>query len=330
MHLTDIDPVYIGTDLGGTNIVCGAVDSSGAVLVKIKRPTGAARGSRAIMADIAGMIAEVVGMVIAAGGSVAALGIGCPGIVDPERGVSIDSSNLSWRDVPVADELRRLTGLPVYVDNDVRMYVYGEALFGAGKGYSHVLGVTVGTGLASAFVQDGRPFYGSGYVAGELGHISLENIPYVCNCGKTGCFETAVSATGIVRQAVEQLRGGRESLLRARFGPEDGPGFSRLTAADVSDGFDDGDELCREVMARTGYLLGQALAIACMLFSPDVVIVGGGASQAGERLLGPARETLYAGILPVMRPRIELKTAVLTDDAGIIGSALSAARKLQL
>lgn len=317
--------LYIGVDLGGTNIVCGAVTPEGTVLNKIKRPTEAAQGYGAVVAKIAGMIAEAAALSVECG-TVEAVGLGCPGIVDPERGVSVDSSNLGWRGVPVAGELERLTGLPVFVDNDVRMYVYGESMIGAGKDHRNVLGVTIGTGLACAFVQENRLFYGSGFMAGELGHIRADGVEYACNCGKIGCFETVVSATGIARQAAEQLRRGRNSVLRARFADND---FNRLTSADVSDGYDQQDPLCMEVMTRTGRLLGHSLALAATLYSPDVIIVGGGASLAGERLLAPARETLYTELLPVFRNRIALKPAALTDDAGVAGSALHASGKMQ-
>lgn len=322
---SEVQPAaYIGIDLGGTNIVCGAVDSNGTVLHKLKQPTEAHKGSNDIIAKMADMVSELAHLTHTKG-KIRAIGLGCPGIVNPELGLSVDSSNLSWRNVAVGAELQRLTGLPVHVDHDVRMYVYGEAMAGAGRDFRHVLGVTLGTGLACAFVNDGELFYGGGFMAGELGHIRGENIEYRCNCGNIGCLETVLSATGIARQAVEQLKSGRDSILCTWFKDQD---YSKLTAADISKGYDQNDPVCLEIMDRTGRLLGHSLAIAASLYSPDVIIVGGGASLAGERLFGPARETLYAELLPIQRNRIVFKPAELTDDAGVIGSALHASKLL--
>ncbi len=316
-------PLYIGIDLGGTNIVCGAVTADGDVLHKIKQPTETSKGSDYVINKIANMVKEIVRLA-ANDGSPQAVGLGCPGLVDPSRGIAIGASNLGWYNIEAARILASLTSLPVYVDNDVRMYVYGEAMIGAGKPYNHVLGVTLGTGLACAYSVKGQLFYGNGFMAGELGHIRGAGIQYACNCGKTGCYETVLSATGIVRQAIEQLERGRDSVLRVKYNNED---YSRLTAADVSEGYDQHDPLCIEVMHHTGHTLGHALAAAGTLYSPDVIIVGGGASNAGERLLAPARETLYAELLPGLAEAITLTTAALTDDAGVIGSALFASQR---
>jgi glucokinase len=245
----------------------------------------------------------------------------------PPPGSAVPASSIRIGAFPVADELSRLSGgLPVFADNDVRMYVYGEAVCGAGAGHGHVLGVTLGTGMACAFVDNGRLFYGGGCMAGEIGHILTDDIPYRCSCGQTGCLETAVSATGIARQAAEKLRAGADSLLRAKLGTD---AAERVTAADVSAGYDEGDALCVEIMERTGMWLGRALAIACAFYSPDIVVIGGGASLAGERLLAPARKTMRERLLPELAARIAVTTAALTDDAGVIGSALFAGRQLQ-
>jgi glucokinase len=320
--------IGIGVDVGGTNIVCGAVTEDGEVAAVLKRPTDARQGPEAVIGRIAAMVREVVGRLDDdAAARVAAVGVGTPGLVDPERGVSLFAGNLGWRNVPLAERLGAAVGLPVCADNDVRMYVYGEYLRGAAAGERHVLGVTVGTGLACAVVEGGRLYYGGGFMAGELGHIRFPDIPYACGCGLTGCLETAASATGIVRQAVDQLKAGRDSALRALCPDGD---WERLTAAHVSEGARRGDPLCADVMRRTGDWLGRGLAIAATLFSPDVIVVGGGAALAGDLLLGPARRRLEEDLMADYRKRLRLVRARRIEDAGVVGSALYALQRANL
>jgi len=312
--------VTIGVDVGGTNIVCGAADESGRVLRKIKRPTEAHAGHEAVLGRIADMVSEIREEI---GGSSRAtsVGVGIPGLVDPRTGTSLFAGNLKWRNLPVASLLEEKIGLPVFIDNDVRMYIFGEAIAGAGRGYAHVLGITIGTGIAAAIVNEGELYYGHRALAGEIGHVRMEGIEEACACGLTGCLETVASASGMVRQAKKTLREGRASILADWF---PGDALDRLSAADLSRAMDAGDVLASEIIVRAGVLNGRALAAAAMVLSPDVIVVGGGGALAGERLLAPLREELYRLLLPDFREGLKVATAENNDDAGIIGSALYA------
>lgn len=223
----------------------------------------------------------------------------------------------SLTNIRVADEIHNRIGAPVYIHNDVKMIVYGEAIQGAGRGYDHVFGITLGTGLASAFVDHGKLLVGGGDLAGEIGHVRMEEIPYTCGCGMQGCLETIASATGIARQAIDALDEGRPSVLGEWF-----PLNKRaaLTAKDVTNAYDVGDPLAIDIMKHTGTILGKALAFAVVLYSPDVII-GGGVTAAGERLLQPLQDTLLAYVHPLYRDRIRIVTPDLQDHAGVIGSA---------
>ncbi|MBB6674949.1 ROK family protein [Cohnella nanjingensis] len=318
--------VWMGVDVGGTNIVCGAVNEDGVVLHALKRPTGAREGSAAVLDRIADMVREVAGRL--GGDSVpAGVGVGIPGLVDPDAGISRNSTNLEWRDVPVARELERRLGVPVHIDNDVRMYIYGEAAFGAGRGSANVLGLTIGTGIAAAIVQDGRLLYGFKSMAGELGHGPVAGIDVPCGCGLTGCLETVASASGMVREAKRAIAAGRETVLKEWF---PGDQLANLAAADLSRAMDAGDALATEILRRAGTLTGRELIPAVHLTSPEVVIIGGGGALAGERLLGPLREALMDGLLPDFRPDLRIKVAERGDDAGVVGSAMQArAKQLQ-
>jgi len=317
--------VAIGVDVGGTNIVCGAVDESGRVLMKLKRSTEAQAGHDGVLGRIADMANEIR-TALGEGVVVTGIGAGIPGLVDPAAGVSRFAGNLNWRNLPVAGVLANRAGLPVYIDNDVRMYVYGEALVGAGRGYGHVLGITVGTGIAAAIVNDGELFYGFKAMAGEIGHVRMDGVEEDCACGLSGCLETVASASGMVRQAKKALREGRSSLLREWF---PGETLDGLTAAHLSRAMDEGDVLAKEILTRAGMLTGKALAAAAMVLSPEIIVVGGGGAMAGERLLSPLREELYRSLLPDFREGLKVAAAEHNDDAGIIGSALYAMQRLK-
>jgi glucokinase len=326
MGIENANTFCMGIDVGGTNIVCGLVASDGVIVQKLKRSTEAGRGSLFVIERIAAMINETIEHSGVNREQIIAVGVGTPGLVDPFRGISIHASNLGWKGIPLAAELEHQLNLPVFIDNDVRMYVYGEALYGAGEHHNHVLGVTLGTGLACAFVNEGQFFYGGGFLAGELGHISHPDIDYDCACGNRGCLETAVSALGMVRQAIEKLNAGQDSILRIQFPDER---YAQLTSAIISEGYDQGDDLCVEVMNRTGQLLGHGLAIAATMYSPDIIVVGGGASLAGERLLAPARKQIQRELLPDLWRRLTIVRAALIDDAGVVGSAMNARQRIQ-
>ncbi|MCC3373957.1 ROK family protein [Cohnella sp. REN36] len=314
--------VWIGVDVGGTNIVCGAVADDGRVLHALKRPTGAAEGPAAVLDRIAAMAREAAERV---GAAPAGIGVGIPGLVDPAAGLSRNSTNLAWRDVPVVQELERRLGIPTRIDNDVRMYIYGEAVYGAGRGSAYVLGLTIGTGIAAAIVQEGHLLYGYKSMAGELGHGPMAGVDVPCACGLVGCLEAVASASGMVREAKRAIAAGRETVLADWF---PGERLAELAAADLSRAMDAGDALATEIVRRAGELTGRALIPAVHLVSPETILVGGGAAQAGERLLGPLRETLMDGLLPDFRPGIRIKVAELGDDAGVIGSAMLAKARL--
>ncbi len=314
----------IGVDVGGTNIVCGAVDADGRVLRKLKRNTEAQSGHSVVLGRIADMVLEIR-EALQGEDEVIGVGLGIPGLVDPKGGISRFASNLNWRNVPVAAELEGLISLPVYIDNDVRMYVYGEAIAGAGRCFGHVLGITIGTGIAAAIVLEGQLHYGYKAMAGEIGHVRMEGVNEACACGLRGCLETVASASGMVRQAKKAIRDGRNSLLAQWF---PGDKIDNLTAADLSKAMDDDDPLATEIITRAGVLNGRALAAAAMVLSPEVIIVGGGGALAGERILAPLRKELNDLLLSDYREGMKVVAAENNDDAGIIGSALYARHQL--
>ncbi len=309
----------VGIDLGGTNIVCGLVNEHNKVVDEIKKSTDVHLGSEGVLRRIADTVIELIernGLSLSA---IEAVGAGIPGLINPIEGICMGASNLRWRNVKVAESLAEMLNIPVFIDNDVRMYVLGEALFGAGKEHQAVLGVTLGTGIAAGLLVNGRPFYGSKFIAGELGHIHMQGETAQCGCGMFGCLETVASATGLARQAKQLLAEGRASLLTQLV-----PDTQSITAAHISEAYDQGDAVAIEIMHHSGRILGRALSYAVTLYNPDVIVVGGGASNAGDRILAAAREELKSKVLRMYVDDLEIKLAELGDSAGVIGSAANA------
>ncbi|GIP32732.1 ROK family protein [Paenibacillus sp. J2TS4] len=315
---------YAGVDLGGTNIVCGLLDEQFQLLRKLKLPTEAAKGGDHVVAKIAGMIDELISQHNITREDVQAIGAGIPGLINPVDGICNFSANLSWKDFRVSEKLNQLLGIPVYIDNDVRMYVLGEAARGSGQGYPVVLGITIGTGVAAALVENGRLYYGGSFIAGEIGHIRMDGEEAVCGCGLTGCLETVASATGLARQAREAVKSGVPTIMSSMV-----PDPSALTATHLSQAYDRGDQAAIDIMTHTGKLLGKGLSYAVTLLNPDVIVIGGGGANAGERLLGPMKQELQRLVLPMYWNHLEIKTAELLDDAGVIGSAVNACNRVQ-
>lgn len=307
----------IGMDIGGTNVVAGLFDSQGTLVRKIKTPTEKGSGSDGLLLQLAGLASELLEAEGVARERLGAIGLGLPGFIDPNGGF-VDAANLPLARTPVSERLSELTGVPVTVQNDVKMIVYGESLRGAGRSLPHVLGVTLGTGMASAWVSQGRLHDGAGNLAGELGHITFADIPYVCGCGMKGCIETVASATGIARQARDAISEGWSGPLSVRF-PADRLG--ELTSKDVSEACGEGDAMAVEVYRRTANWLSQALVPVIAVLSPDVVVVGGGVASAGNVFFEPLTAAIAERLHPLLRERLRIVPPLLGDDAGLYGSA---------
>jgi glucokinase len=245
---------------------------------------------------------------------ITAIGAGVPGVVDAKNGIALGASNLGWKDVPFAAEMNRRLGVPVYIDNDVRIYTLGEAHAGAGVGYGHILCVTLGTGLAASVIVDGTLLRGSTLYAGEIGHDPVEGETHRCNCGKVGCLETIASATGIARLAEKNLVSHPDSSLnRIARG-------SKLSSHDVFRACEEGDSFALEVFTRVGTILGRRLATYLFLINPEVLIIGGGASRAGDYLLDPIRAQIREHYSP-SEPRVpKVVAAELGNRAGLHGA----------
>ncbi len=310
-----------GVDLGGTKILAAIVDAEDRVLGRAKASTPAAQGGEAILAAINSTLRLAA---IEAGVAIADLkgvAIGSPGPLDPDRGVILFSANLNVRDFPLGPGLSAATGLPVLVRNDVRMGGYGEFRLGAGKGHKNVLAAFVGTGIGGCVIVDGKMVTGSTGNAGELGHIALKPGGPRCGCGRRGCMEAFASRSAIARRIAKAHRRGRETSLSSKL---DGKG-SKLKSKELAAAYHEGDALTVTEVHRAAYYLGLGLGSLVNVLGPEVVIVGGGVTEAlGSGYLDAVRASLANQVLTDPGNTIRVVPAALGDDSGILGSALMA------
>ena len=302
----------IGIDLGGTNIAVGVVDEAHRIVSGASMRTNAQNGAEALLDDIAGC----VGQALADGGltlsACAGAGIGVPGTCDTARGVVRYAHNIGWDGVPVTAELRRRLGLPVFLANDADCAALGEVAAGAAKGCGSALMVTLGTGVGGGFVADGRIWSGCAGLGGEFGHMCIAMGGAACSCGQRGCWEAYASATALIRQAGEAAAAHPESALCG----------VTLSGRTIYAAAAAGDAAALAVTARYAEYVGVGLVNFINALFPEVVLLGGGVSGAGEALLAPVRAYVaeHAFIRePSLLP--EVRIAALGGDAGIIGAA---------
>ena len=312
--------LYVGVDLGGTNIVSGLVDEEGRILARDKRPTRQDLGLDGSLGQMKESIRTVVGQ---AGDSVRAIGIGSPGPIDPFEGVVLEPENLpAWRNVPLVRIVEEEFGVPAFLDNDANVAALGEQWQGAGKGVGFFMCVTLGTGIGGGAVLDGKLLQGFNGNAAEIGHITIDYDGPPCPCGNRGCLELYASATGIVRRTKERMERERpETSLWEK--------FENLTAKDISQAAHEGDEFARRMYEETGFLLGVGLVSAINLYNVEVIALGGGMAHAGEILFEPVRRTVRERALPGVRDKVRIVPSQLGDDAGLLGAARMAMQRAE-
>lgn len=316
----------IGIDLGGANIKGAIYDLDYQLVIQRSHLTEVSEGSARVIEQIKNLVKELMSEAKLAFSSIKCMGMGIPGLLDLKTGTSLFSPNFpKWEKVPIAKIMEDYFGFPVFIDNDVRMNLYGEWKFGAGFGYKDLILITLGTGLGSGIVSDGKVVYGTTYSAGEIGHMNMYRKGRLCSCGSSGCLGRYVSALGMIRTFKEKIEEGKRSCLQNELNHN----LEGLEAVMISDAYDQGDPLAREVMNETAELLGFGLSNVINLFNPEVIIIGGGMSAAGDRLLNPVRKTVKNHSLQLSEKACQIVQAKLGSGAGTMGAAVYAFEKLE-
>jgi glucokinase len=305
---------YLGVDIGGTNIKVALVSEEGSVLAFSSAPWSGGPASDAVRA-ISDLAQDLIAR--APGHEVAACGVGSAGLVDTGEGVVQSSPNLpEWHDVQLRRMVSEALGLPTHIENDANAAAYGEFVAGAARGAENAVLLTLGTGIGGGFVFGGGLYRGSGF-AGEVGHMTIDLDGEQCLCGNAGCLERLANADAVVRNARRLLDEGRDSALAVVSG-------EGLTAGKVGEAAAGGDRVALEALAETGRALGAGLANLVLVLAPDVIVIGGGVAEAGEPLLGPARDEMARRcyVSDASLPRVV--RAELGNRAGVVGAALLA------
>jgi len=315
--LTEVGQLTIGVDVGGTKVVAGVVDHRGRVWERLRRETP---GSSP--AEVEDTIVATVDE-LCSRHRVAALGVGAAGFVDVSGSAVLFAPHLAWRNTPLRSTLTGRVGLPVLVENDANAAAWAEWRLGAATGEEAVVCLTLGTGIGGGIVLGGRVYRGRYGIAGEFGHMQVVPGGHPCECGNHGCLEQYASGNALVRGARELLvtdSAAAQPLLTMAGGDSDaisGPMVTRAAQA--------GDPAATELLAGVGRWLGVGLANIAAALDPGVFVIGGGVSQAGELLTGPARTGLAATLTGRgFRPQARVVLAGLGEDAGMVGAALLA------
>ena len=307
----------VGIDVGGTTVKCGIFTYNGLLLDKWEVPSRKAENGRYILPDVADELKKHLSEKTIEEEDIAGIGIGVPGPVEPNGYVHI-CVNLGWEDRWPAKELRELMGgrIPCACGNDANVAALGEMWQGGGRGHENLLMVTLGTGVGGGLIMNGRIVTGAHGAGGEIGHIHVrEEEEQSCNCGGRGCLEQVASATGIVHEAQRRLSRRKDHSKLRVYG-------KALSAKDVFDCAKEGDIIARETVECSMRYLGIVLAQVSMIADPEVYVIGGGVSKAGNFLLEMLRK-YYEEYTPILKPeqKAEIMLATLGNDAGIYGCA---------
>ena len=313
--MTEIRKYYIGIDLGGTFIKGGIIDDEGRIIVNDKAPTESEGGSETVVRNIASLCNSLLKKANMTASDVEGIGMGVPGMIDSEKGEVIYSNNLGWEDFSISKELNELTGLPVRIANDANVAALGETKFGCGKEYNNTVMLTLGTGVGGGIIINGKLFEGNRSAGAELGHAVIVAGGEQCTCGRRGCLETYASATALIRDTKRAMLANKESKMWEIGDVEKVNGKTPFDYYHV-------DESAKKVVDTYIEMLGAGITNIANMFRPEAVILGGGVCKQGDELIKPLQAVLdrdiYAG---EKGPQVKVVTAMLENDAGIMGAA---------
>ena len=309
--------VYVGVDLGGTNIAVGVVSQAGSILAQAGAKTQADRPFSAIVKDMADVVKRAVQKARLTMDDVQSIGIGIPGVAG-EGGVVFNCTNLGWVNMPLRAEMQKYINKPIFIDNDANVAALAESCAGVSKGCRSSVMITLGTGVGGGIVIDGKPWAGGHGRAGEIGHMCLVPDGVPCTCGRNGCVERYCSGTALIRSAKQTCCNYPDTVMLSKAGGN----VDKINAKMVIDAAKEGDAPALRVFNTFAKYLAMTISNITWFFDPEMIVLGGGISYAGQFLLD--------AVLPLIPPcqmfeklplpRVEL--ARLGNEAGIIGAAM--------
>ena len=308
----------VGIDLGATKMLVGVLQGR-KVLATVKARTDPAGGEKEFFATIAATVAKALDEAGLKPRQLAAVGAGCPGVLDYRSGRIVFSANIPFiKDYPLARKLQKLFKVPAAVENDANMGLYGEQQFGAAAGCAHVVGFFLGTGIGGSLILDGKLYRGSSGAAGELGHIFVDPLGPACGCGNRGCLEALAGRLALAGEAAAlAARGGAPRLLN-----EAGADVRKFKSGALARAVEAGDRQLKELVRRKAALVGIAMADIVNTLDPECIVLGGGLVEAmGELIVPAAEESMRRHAMPDIAAHVTVAPAKLGDMAIVMGAA---------
>ncbi|MDD4095043.1 MAG: ROK family protein [Oscillospiraceae bacterium] len=311
----------IGVDLGGTNIKAGVVNPEGKTVEKLSIKTNAERPMEDIIADMGQIALDVTAACNLNISDISAIGVGSPGTPDNRSGVLVYATNLPFRMAPIRSVIGKMTGLPVYIDNDANCAAMAESVVGAAQGIADSVTITLGTGIGAGIIINHRIYSGFNQAGSEFGHTVLVSDGVLCSCGRKGCFESYGSATGLIRMTGEAAAQDSSSILNRLIKEKNG----KISAKTAFEAMREGDRTATDVVDRYLEYLADGLANVVNAFMPEVLVIGGGVCNEGDALLIPLLSKMEGKTFfgPGVR-KTEVRLAKLGNGAGIVGAAMMA------
>lgn len=311
----------LAIDLGGTKIVAALVAPGGKIQAREHHPTLANEGQQAVIGRITLAIDRLLGNNNIELARLHGISLATAGAIDSQRGIVTLSPNLpGWRNVPLRDIVEKKYGISTFMVNDANAAALAEHRFGAGKGASNLLYVTVSTGIGGGIIIDGRLYEGESGAAGEVGHMTIDINGPKCNCGSYGCLEMYASGTAVAREAARRIQQGEKSSLSTMVEGR----LEDITAEIVDRAARDGDSLASAVISHAARYLGIGMANLVNILNPEMIVFGGGMSKMGDRLLEPVRQAIDERAYTISAQAVRLDVAHLGSDAEAVGAAVYA------
>lgn len=311
----------IGIDIGGTNAPCAILSGDGKIINMLEKKTLAEGGVKEVIKSFVDSINEL--KTLEKDKKIEAIGIGAPGTLNHKTRTIITSPNLPhWKDIPIVDMIQKEVNIPVFLDNDANCAVMAEHWLGNAKGTKNVVLMTLGTGIGGGIIINNEIYRGSHGSAGEIGHTTISSKGTKCSCGNFGCLEAYASANATLRRAKEKLKRNdiKSSLLKLK--------LSDITSLTIYEEAEKGDRFSQDLLKETGTYLGIGIANIANTFDPDVILIGGGFSEASKYLIPAAIDEAYKRSFKPIMDRIEVKKVALGNMAGLIGAGKLALNSL--
>ena len=309
---------HIGIDVGGTGIKVGVIDDSLNIISEKSIPTCTSIPFPEQVERIAGCVLSAAEGAGLTRDRIASVGVGIPGIANLATGEIIKCTNMGWFHVPFREEFRKHLDVPLFIDNDANVAALAESVAGISAGTASSVFITIGTGIGSGIIVNGKIWNGFHGIGGEIGHVILDLDGVPCTCGNHGCLERYCSATALIRMARKAVAENQNTLIMKMVSND----ITKIEARTVIDAAKENDPVASEVYSRYIDCLAQAVGSIVNLIDPEVIVIGGGVSKAGSFLLDPVRREFRKYVLYSDQPLPEIKLAVLGSEAGIIGAAM--------